>query len=190
MYKLESEAKTAALKLCQQDSLSSDAYIPLYDKKSDSFVIYPRVSTLLFKASKTGLLAGKLSCIHTHDENNNLVSSKTSLFKLVMDDVQEFQGDEVFYEEYKNPNAKWHKEKPHMFMSKIALAVALRVAFADILTGLISYEEARCELDFGTQKSVAVKNEDLVGAAGTVVTKIPDAPSTRSIVEEVFGVKK
>lgn len=191
MYKTEIEAKTLALQLCKQDGLGPDAYVPLYDKQTDSFVIYPRVSTLVYKAAKTGMLAGKSKCEFTYDSNGKLVSAQTTVARFVMDNIVIFEGDPVFYDEYVKTD--WHKTKPHMFLSKISKAVVFKDAFADILAGLITYEEARCELDFGTSKgspakpSRVVTNTDFDITKPDVLHKTPD--SIRDKVAEVFGDK-
>ena len=186
MYKTESDARTAALALCKQDGLSNDAYVALFNKESDAFIIYPRVSTLAFKAAKTGSFAGKDCCIFIHDDKGKLVSAQTSIFRLVMDTVREFAGDEVYYDEY--AKFDWHKEKPHMFMAKIALAVALRIGFADTLAGLITYEEAKCELEFKKSGGTTVKSSDFDITKPDLV--IPPTDNIKQMVADIFGDAK
>jgi hypothetical protein len=180
------EAEQLALTLSRQDKLADDAYMALFDEQSDSFVIYPKVETLAFKVAKTGFYAGKDCCVHTHDEHGHLVSSQTTVYKLVMDHVREFSGDEVYYDEYKN-KGKFHNEKPHMAMAKIAFAKALRQAWPELLAGLVTYEEARCELDFGRTKppGKTVQATDFDITKPDIVHKTPD--SITNMVAEVFG---
>ena len=122
----ELEAKQQALKLSLQDGLPNDAYVALYNKRTDDFVIYPRVSTLLFKVAKTGSYAGKAMCDLVED-SGKVISAQTTVSRLVMDSIQTFEGDTVYFDEY--ATNEWHHKKPRMFLSKIALAVALRQPF-------------------------------------------------------------
>lgn len=186
MYKTESEARSAALALSKQDGLGEDAYVPLYNKPSDSFVIYPKVETLAYKIAKTGSYAGKDCCIHMHDESGKLVSSQTTVFRLVMDQKQEFGGDEVYFDEY--AKSEWIKKYPHIGMAKIAFAKALRQGWPDILANLVTFEEAKCELDFGQKVDRVVTMEHMVKEP----VLIPVADNIQKMVDEIFpqGVKK
>src|ERR1700721_3057893 len=177
MYKTESEAREAALALSRQDTLSDDAYVAIYQPSVDAFLIYAKVSTLLYKCAKTGSYAGKTCVNFGYDDQNNLLSAQTTVRRLVMDAVQDFAGDEVFLSEYQS--SKWHTEKPHMFLAKTALAVALRQAFPDVLSGLVAAEEAACELDFGSSKTTAAKQ-------GSKVVK-PDDLNSLSFAETILG---
>lgn len=196
MHQTKSEAEAAALALSRKDNLSDDAYIAMYNKNSDSFAIYPKVETLAFKVAKTAQYAGKDCCVHTHDEQGNLVSSQTTVYKLVMDSIREFSGDEVFYQEY-NSGSKFHHEKPHMAMSKISFAKALRQAWPEILAGLITTEEAACELDFGHPNGAVIHHEiksKSVQASDFDITKPdvihPTPPGISDKVAMLFGNSK
>jgi hypothetical protein len=188
MYKTEIAAREEALLLSRNDNLGDDAYVAIYNPSVDAFLIYAKVSTLLFKCAKTGTFAGKDKAFFRYAENGVLLSAQTTVYRFVMDQVRLFEGDEVFLSEYQS--SKWHTEKPHMFLAKTALAVALRQAFPDVLSGLVAAEEAACELDFGhtktnTKNSKVVKFADLdIEAPGL------DESSVSAKVQALFGGTK
>jgi hypothetical protein len=189
MYKTESEAREAALALSRKDNLSDDAYVAIYQPSIDAFLIYAKVSTLLYKCAKTGTYAGKTAVLFRHDDHGGLISAQTTVRRLVMDSVQEFQGDQVYLSEY--TSSKWHTEKPHMFLAKTALAVALRQAFPDVLSGLVAAEEAACELDFGHTKTAAKSSKVVQESDFDVITPIAqqlnDSVSVSAKVQALFG---
>jgi len=185
MYKIESEAREAALALSRKDQLSDDAYVAIYQPSVDAFLIYAKVSTLLYKCAKTGTYAGKNDCGFTYDDHGNLLSAQTTVYRLVMDQVQAFHGDAVFLQEYQS--SKWHTEKPHMFLAKTALAVALRQAFPDVLSGLVAAEEAACELDFGSKPGTKSSGKTVKPEDFEINTPSVDTVSVSEKVAALFG---
>lgn len=154
MYKTKVEADKRIAELCKKDGsqFEEDPYIALYNTKKDAYVVYPKVATLELRAMRTGVYAGKSAARFEHDENGVLLSATTTVRRLVMDKVCKFASDPVSFSEY--AKLDWHKEKPHMFLGKIALARAIRHAFPDLLSddptvSFLSYEEMKCGLDFG-----------------------------------------
>lgn len=189
MYKTQAEADQRIAELCKSDGalVEEESYVALYNSKKDAFVIYPKVATLELKAMRTGVYAGKSSAEFIYDIDNKLISATTSIKRLVMDKVCKFSSDPVQFTEY--VKLDWHKEKPHMFLGKIALARALRHAFPDLLTddptvSSISHEEIRCELNFGKGADVKAPKE-----SAKVDATIPDSDDVHSIVQNVFKVK-
>jgi hypothetical protein len=191
MFQTESEAWLEASKIAKSENLNldSDPYIPIYNQKKQGWVLYPRVATLEVKAMRSGTYLSKDACIFNHDDTGKLVSASTFVYRDLLDNTSRFSSDEVYLEEY--ATKKWHHDKPHMFLAKIALSRALRHAFPDLFGAQITYEEAKCELEFDNRSSnekskiinQKIKNEESVNTLSTNNTNIVD------LVGQVFGNK-
>lgn len=186
MYKTQAEADQRIKELCLSNGVmvEEEPYLALYNKDKDGFVIYPKVATLELLAMRTGIYAGKDAAVFTHDENGKLLSASTNIKRFIMDQVCSFSSDPTFHSEY--AKADWHKEKPHIFLGKISLARSLRHTFPDYLhadptVSAISYEEIRCELNFG--KGPAVSSKPPVSVDKT----IPQSDDVHSIVQGIFN---
>lgn len=189
MYKTQAEADQRIAELCKSDGalVEEESYVALYNSKKDAFVIYPKVATLELKAMRTGVYAGKTAAVF-EDAFAELISAKTAVKRFVMDNICEFWSDPVYHNEY--AKLDWHKEKPHMFLGKIALARALRHAFPDLLAddptvSSISHEEIRCELNFGKGADVKAPKE-----SAKIDAKVPEADDVHSMVQNIFKLSK
>jgi hypothetical protein len=185
MFKTEADAREHIAGLCQAEHLDpdNDPYVPIYNEKKQGWLIYPKVATLEVKAMRNGSYAGKNKCIFFYNENTELLFAQTTIFRLIMDQPRAFESDPVFLSEYANANIKWHHEKKHMFLAKVALGRALRHAFPDLFGVVITYEEAMCKLEFDSQ-SATMTNKN------KVESNKPSIPAVKSIADTVAEVFK
>jgi hypothetical protein len=178
MFTSESEAWVEATKLAklEQLDLDSDPYVPVYNLKRQGWVIYPRIATLEVKAMRSGTYMGKDSAEFNND------AARVTVYRSLLDQKCSFSSDFVFLSEY--ATKKWHTDKPHMFLAKIALGRALRHAFPDLFGVQITYEEVMCGLEFSSEivnRKVPIEEvENPISTDNTNIVKL---------VAEVFGSK-
>lgn len=191
---ISNESFIQVQQLCESEGLDirCKPYAVITDKKTDEEKIYPTVYGLQIKAMRTGLYVGKKPAVFGPEVDHMCAdgidrkvpeSATTTVSRLVMDLVCDFSSDPIFFKEYAKAN--WHFKYPHMFLGKVSFAHALKLAFADILAGQVTYEEMQCELEFG----VPLKQPHTVPVNPVTAIK-PVKNSVVSQVEEIFGKVK
>ena len=160
--------------------------------------VYMTVAGMEIKAMRSGVLAGKGSVVFSTDEiepanpfTGEFARSPrfatATYSRLIMDTPREFSSDPVSFREY--AKKQWHFEKPFMFLAKIARACALRHAFPDIFAGVVSYEEAQSELNFGDKdipKTADILTREYMTKPDII---LPTPDSIKDMVTTVFGKK-
>lgn len=90
-------------------------------------------------AEQSNAYAGQDEPIHVFDDNNRLVSSTVTVYKIVQGMRVPFTA-KVYASEYNTGRSSWLK-MPITMLSKVAESHALRKAFPSILSGLYTREE-------------------------------------------------